>query len=385
MRHIVIHWPRFGPYHLARIKQAATHLGQAGMRVSGLEIASRDEIYSWADETGQPALERHLVFPGRYVEEVSLSDLWRRLSRLLNNIKPALVAINGYGSRDSLVLLAWCRQHSVPAILMSDSKADDFTRYPLREALKRLLVRQYAACLCAGNPHRKYLTNLGMKAERIRIGYDVVDNEFFWHSAEAARRSPAKYRHLPGLESDTPFFLVSSRWIARKNIPGILHAYHRYRQMMRGERTEPWRLIILGDGPEASVVNQIILNKQIEAVSLPGFRQYNDLPSYLGLASVFIHAPLQEQWGLVVNEAMASGLPVLVSTQCGCASDLIIPGVNGFTFDAANVPQLADLMAGFTRGEYDRVSMGAASHAHIQNWGLERFACGLEQLVKICL
>ena len=80
------------------------------------------------------------------------------------------------------------------------------------------------------------------------------------------------------------------------------------------------------------------------AVILPGFRQYDELPAFYGLARAFVHASTTEQWGLVVNEAMAAGLPVLVSDRCGCAQDLVRNGVNGFTFDPCDVEELAGLM-----------------------------------------
>ena len=77
---------------------------------------------------------------------------------------------------------------------------------------------------------------------------------------------------------------------------------------------------------------------------MPGFKQYDELPIYYGLAGAFIHASTTEQWGLVVNEAMAAGLPVIVSERCGCAPDLVENGRNGFTFDPYDVDALTHLM-----------------------------------------
>ncbi len=83
---------------------------------------------------------------------------------------------------------------------------------------------------------------------------------------------------------------------------------------------EMWDLVLLGDGPLKPTLLKLISSLGLEScVHLPGFKQYDELPVYLGLAETFIHASTTEQWGLVVNEAMASGLPVLVSNRCGCA------------------------------------------------------------------
>jgi glycosyltransferase involved in cell wall biosynthesis len=116
---------------------------------------------------------------------------------------------------------------------------------------------------------------------------------------------------------------------------------------------------------------------------MTGFKQYPDLPAYYGLASAFIHASTTEQWGLVVNEAMASGLPVLVSNRCGCAPDLVQERVNGFTFDPLDVEQLARLMVQLSSGLVDLRRMGDASRKIITDWGPERFASGLRQAAEM--
>ncbi len=73
---------------------------------------------------------------------------------------------------------------------------------------------------------------------------------------------------------------------------------------------------------------------------LPGFKPYDELPVYYALANAFVHASTSEQWGLVVNEAIATGLPVIVSNRCGCAPELV--NGNGFTFDPTNEDELTD-------------------------------------------
>jgi glycosyltransferase involved in cell wall biosynthesis len=115
---------------------------------------------------------------------------------------------------------------------------------------------------------------------------------------------------------------------------------------------------------------------------MPGFKQYPELPNYYGLASAFVLPSISETWGLVVNEAMASGLPVLVSDRCGCAPDLVRDGTNGFTFDPYSVEEIASAMLRVWKmedGELKR--MGAESSRIIAAWGPERFVSGLELAV----
>jgi len=267
---------------------------------------------------------------------------------------------------------------------MSDSTADDTPRIGWKEWLKRRLVAQYSAGLCAGRPQRRYLEQLGMESERIFEGIDVVDNDYFSRGAERARLHRSEYLGLPGLQSPEPFFLASARFLKDKNLDGLLRAYAQYRRRLVDPRDghAPWRLVILGDGDERSVLERLVYAEGIEGVSFPGFRQVDELPIYYGRASVFIHPTRQETWGLVVNEAMAASLPVLVSNRCGCVPDLISEGVNGFTFPPDDTAMLTDLMLRTSSGTVDLHAMGVASHERIREWGPERFAQGLQGAVQ---
>src|ERR1035441_6959071 len=141
----------------------------------------------------------------------------------------------------------------------------------------------------------------------------------------------------------------------------------------------PWSLVLLGDGPLRSALNSQLSTLNLHShVLLPGFKQYPDLPVYYGLASAFIHASTTEQWGLVVNEAMASGLPVLVSNRCGCATDLVQAGVNGFTFDPYNEQEMAALMLKVSAFNFPLSDFGSQSQRIISKWGVARFAAGVQ-------
>jgi 1,2-diacylglycerol 3-alpha-glucosyltransferase len=383
---LAIHWPRFGPYHLARLQASCAALQKTGIQVVGLEIASQDRLYLWREEVSSD-LMRHVVFPGRTYEEISRAEMWSGILATLNKVQPHVTAVNGYSSPDSWAILAWSRVCRRSTILMTESKVDDAPRVCWKEWLKRGLVRQFDAALCGGRPHRSYLERLGMKPGQIFEGYDAIDNDYFWEGAERARQNPTEYRSLPGMESPAPFFLASARFVKRKNLDGLLRAYARYRcQVTKADSTcQPWRLVILGDGIERDALTQLVHSEGLAGVSFPGFRQIDKLPAYYGLAGVFIHPAHQEQWGLVVNEAMAAGLPVLVSNHCGCAPDLVSQGENGFTFDPEDVASLADLMVRVSSGQVDLLAMGQASRARIQRWSSNRFAQGLYGALQVAL
>jgi glycosyltransferase involved in cell wall biosynthesis len=120
-----------------------------------------------------------------------------------------------------------------------------------------------------------------------------------------------------------------------------------------------------------------------KSVFMPGFKQYSEIPAYYALAEAFILPSTTEQWGLVVNEAMASGLPVLVSERAGSAGDLVQSGFNGYTFDPYNVVHLSDLMVRLAIDRDAREAMGTASSDLIKEWSPDVFSKRLLELAAV--
>jgi len=142
-------------------------------------------------------------------------------------------------------------------------------------------------------------------------------------------------------------------------------------------------LVLLGDGPLKANLSRLVSELRLDGhVHLPGFLQYHELPAYYGLADVFVHASTTEQWGLVVNEAMAAGLPVIVSNRCGCVPNLVAEGKNGFTFDPGSVESLAKLMLDMCHFSKRRLEdMGAESQRIVEGFTPAHFATGAEQAI----
>ena len=150
---------------------------------------------------------------------------------------------------------------------------------------------------------------------------------------------------------------------------------------------EPWKLVLLGDGELRGELERAREELGLrEAVLMPGFKQYQELPTYYGLAGAFVHTSTIEQWGLVVNEAMAAGLPVLVSRNCGCAADLVQDSVNGCVFDPLDGDLLAAALAkvaGLRTSE--RAAMGEASRHIIARWSPATFEQSVVLAVEAAL
>jgi glycosyltransferase involved in cell wall biosynthesis len=388
------------------------------MEVFGLEACGMEDTYAWDKVNGEDSFTRitltELQRPGRAWK----LELRERLRQALAKIKPKVVVVAGWSFVDAVNALAWCSANQTPAVLMSETTAWDESRVAWKEWIKRRVIMLCSAALVGGKPHLEYLVHLGFPQNRILLGYDAVDNEYFATQSDAIRaqemaddtahsdQTRRKYS-LPA-----KFFLASARFVEKKNLPRLIEAYSRYRQLVKRWTTTdhettrsrasdkrpspfsplasplsaPWSLVLLGDGPLKADICRLVSDLSIEdCVYLPGFKQYHELPIYYGLASAFVHASTVEQWGLVVNEAMASGLPVLVSNRCGCARDLVQEGVNGFAFDPYDVEELAQLMLKISAFNFPLSQFGSASRGIIADWGPDRFASGLQQAVDVAL
>jgi glycosyltransferase involved in cell wall biosynthesis len=289
------------------------------------------------------------------------------------------VAVPGWSHPAALAALAWARCRSRAAVLMSDSTAWDEPRLWHKETVKRLIVSRFGAALVAGKAHASYLARLGMEPERIATGYDVVDNTHFARGVELVRAGAVAERARRGLHSG--YFLASARFVKKKNLFRLLRAYARYRA---AAEADPWGLVVLGDGPLRTPLEALRAELGLaDCVALPGFKQYDELPLYYGLAGAFVHPSTTEQWGLVVNEAMAAGLPVLVSRRCGCAIDLVETGENGFCFDPYDVEELARLLRQVAGGTFDLGDMGRASARIIAAWSPQAFAEGMQTALAV--
>src|SRR5207249_8459390 len=232
----------------------------------------------------------------------------------------------------------------------------DVLRTKWTEMIQRRIIVFSSAALVGGQRHFEYLDELGMPRGRIFTGYDVIDNEYFRQKAQEIRSQTSEVRGTYRLPEN--YFLASARFIEKKNLSALIEAYAEYRRRssafakatadteVRDRKSDishqhsPWDLVVLGDGPLRETLNSQLSTLGLHhCVHLSGFKPYDKLPMYYALANAFVHVSTTEQWGLVVNEAIASGLPVIVSERCGCVPELVQG--NGFTFAPTNAHELA--------------------------------------------
>ena len=347
---------RVGPYHHVRFEAACRSL-----ELQVLETRPQSAEYLW-DFQPAAAYATHQLCGQLHPEADSpFPSLRCQLHALLGEVQPQAIVSVGWADRAYQQLLVLAQQRRIPVVLISDSRQRDEPRSAAKEWLKDQLLRGYSAALVAGQESRCYLEKLGFPPAAIFQPWDVVDNAFFEQAASSA--APCH-----------PTFLCVSRLVAKKNHQGLLEAYASYQQ-----QGGSWGLQMVGSGLlEARLRTLIAALPNPERVQVMPFCQLEELGRLYGQASAFVLASSTDQWGLVVNEAMAAGLPCLVSNACGCAVDLIIHNRTGWCFDTNSTRALTELMHTAERQPPDqRAAMVASAKQRLEAFTPQAFSQGL--------
>jgi len=371
----------FGPYHLARLRALAGLLESRGDRLVAYETAGDERTYPWDRWTGPEPFERVVLFPNRTLEELPAGACAEAMTEALDRDQPDAVGVVGYVRPESLAMAGWAKRARRPSVLMSESQAIDRPRSWYKEMIKSRRVNRFDAALVGGPSHRDYLVDLGMPADRIAMGYNAVDNPFYEARADHFRSVSDSRAGMP----EKPFFLSVSRFVPEKNLVRLIEAFALYRD--RADAGEAWDLVLCGGGPGADEVDEAIKQSNHAAsIHRPGFLQADALSRWYAHAGAFALASVSEPWGLVVNEAAAAGLPLLVSERCGSAWTLVPDpeGTIGARFDPLNVDQIADKLTWMASlATKDRLAMGRRARETAALWGPERFARGAVEAWEI--
>ncbi|MCB1209644.1 MAG: glycosyltransferase family 4 protein, partial [Verrucomicrobiales bacterium] len=236
-----------------------------------------------------------------------------------------------HGWNHPFTLAAWkvARELRLPLLLRGETflgciRGGWFRRWAHRQVYHRRF-RQVAAFLAVGSLNRQLYLNYGAREEQIFSVPYAVDNQFFQDRAAEAKPNRSSLRSALGIAEDRPIVLFCGKLIAKKGAESLIRAIVMCRQ---ADQPKPV-LLIVGDGELRPELERLANTLAPDCVRFVGFKNQTELPAFYDLCDLFVIPSLFEPWGLVVNEVMNAGKPVIATDVVGSAADLIKPGLNG--------------------------------------------------------
>ncbi|MFM5948521.1 MAG: glycosyltransferase [Novosphingobium sp.] len=360
---IVFVWESFGPSHFDRIEAIAREPGLAAI---GIEFNRQSRAYQW--ERGEQGAARRVSLFDSDRQPGQLALTWRLLRAVLGNPARNLFLCH-YNYPPVFIAALAARLFGRRVFAMLDSKYDDYPRFSPREWFKRVLLFPYNGALVASRRSADYARQLGFRRRPVAQGFDSLD-------VSRLRSASAGARDLPHVERD---FLIVARLVAKKNLPFALRAFATHRARARHAR----KLQIIGYGDQEAELRRLAEELGIaDSVLFEGMRDSPSVARAMAEALCLILPSIEEQFGLVVIEALAQGLPVLVSSNAGAVDELVDHGGNGWVIDPYRLETLTEAMALLDRDEAQWRAARAAASASCERGDVRHFVAGVQALVQ---
>ena len=280
---------------------------------------------------------------------------------------------------DAVVLMAWvnptwwiailaCMVYKVPFLYLTDANVQsEVLKKNWKLTVKKFILGKVlfpltSGFLCSGTANRKLYNYYGVPDEKlVPFAYSWGHEPLLDFAYELEGKRDQLRKEL-NIEHDSCVFLFCGRLHEEKNPFGLLKAFQ---QVKAPNKT----LIFVGDGMLLSELREYVATHRIESVYFYGFQDRNQISKYYASSDVLVLPSYRESWGIVVNEAMCFGLPIVVSDQVGAGDDLVLPGYNGYHFPEGDTEALTDRLQELLDLPRDlRVAMGTRSLDLIRKW-----------------
>jgi glycosyltransferase involved in cell wall biosynthesis len=353
-------------------------VSHVGYRLSAIEIAPQDTSYGFPEVSFSKDGFKHICcFPEVSYHQLKCNEIYKEVFALLMELKPDIIFAPATPFPEGMAAFGYRLTSGARVVMMDDvwEHADHGSAFT--KGIKRLIHKNIDGVFIPAPSHLPYYVEMGFPEERVVFGVDVVDNDYFLKRSEQARADDENLRTSKKLPKN--YFLFVGRFLPRKGLELLVKAYANYRQQ---SDQNPLNLVLVGGGDYFNNIEN--LAKNIPGIHFVGSQFGEDLCHYYGLARVLIVPSIIDPWGLVVNEAMACSLPVIVSKGCGAAKTLVREEENGWTFEPGDDETLTKLMIRASSLSSDALKeMGRNSQSIVSEWSLDRFVEGVLKAIEI--
>lgn len=285
------------------------------------------------------------------------------ISRALRGSRPDVVVVSGWSTFASQAAVAWCRARRIPYLLLvesHDSGPKPGWRRRVKETVVPPIVKGASSVLVTGSLARESVVALGAKPDRVRVFANTVDVEQWGDRADRLAVRRGELREALDLSPDDVAVVTVGRLAREKGIDVLLEA----------ARRAGTPVVVVGDGPERTRLERLADELGAE-VRFTGDRPWESVAEAYVAADVFALLSRHEPWGVVVNEAAACGLPLVLSDRVGAAHDLLRDGENGVLVPADDVSAAAEALTRLAVDPELRRRQGERSRGLARGFGYE--------------
>lgn len=367
--------PRARIYHhslWARYKGAIFSRMYADRELSGIEPAFIHVSETSANRVTLSGVDRsyhqypyEVLFPGTY-ESVPVRKLVAKLMGDVLRHPSELVVMPGYHRPEYWGMLLVCMLLRRKRAVFVDSTAYDRQKSRFKEAAKRFFFRRCDGFFCYGIRSKEYVASYGVDEQKIfyRCQAAALPHDY---DVAAVRRH---YQDRSPVVNDAPRFLYVGRLSAEKGLYDLLEAFVSVRKTLPGAILD-----IVGSGHIEHSVKEHCRSAGLQSVvNFLGTKTTDEIGQLLMRSDALVLPSHSEPWGLVVNEALSYGCPVVVSDICGCVPELVLTGNTGFSYPSGDVPALAEAMLAVAAMSSDRAAVAMRCLDLIEQYTADRAA-----------
>ena len=352
-----LYWPN-------RLRALRIKLAAQGHELVVVEIAGEGSLYAFTkSNVTHPQWE--CLFPDKRIEDLNPRLAKKVVKAKLNELNPDIIVSGAFAFTSGAAALEWAKGHNKAVVIFDDSKTQDVPRNFVVNSIKKIFYSYTDAIVCPTSDWIQTFTYWGFKREAIFFGMNVVDNDFWIEKNDAVLPFQLPVRYL----------LCVGRQIHRKNFHTVIQAFTLFKNHHPNSNLA---LVFVGEGEEREALENLVSERDKQSICFLPFLDSTNLRIAYQNALALILPSYAEQWGLVVNEATASGCPVIVSKQCGCSNALVQNDMNGFTFNATDIVDLASIIRKMDTTNISTIQkMREKSREIISQWDLDRFCKGI--------
>ena len=292
-----------------------------------------------------------------------------------------VIIVQGYSAPTYLIAIMISKIIGTKILMRGDTWLRDYhLKGFFKRTFKILLFKFIDGFLSIGTLNAEYYKVHGVPDKRLFFAPFSIDNKFFLMNDSDRLKSRIGLRNKLNINESKICVLFVAKLIPLKRADDLIQAFYNVNNKLLN-----LHLIVVGSGGELIKLQNLADSLSISDISFVGFKNQSELPAFYSASDIFVLPSNDESWGLVVNEAMASGLPVIVSNQVGASKDLVENKGTGYIFPCGDINEFSKALFNLASSEADRVEMGIRAKNLISNWDSNECAKQFSSTIQFIL